>query len=328
MVAWMTCASVVSTGDSGPACSIEKLCSHALASLWRPARLLKICGCRALANNADHYQKVEPLLSMGAFDAESLYDATRRLPWRCGISCRAYTWLLAFATGGQPRDLRWAAVCWLRDVVVPQLKQGLVALLWRAAAEAAEALEPPRRGGRAELAARNAAVERGCASRLRLPDVLRTLVLRDVCVASACDRGGPLFHSAGSCWTERRGAWRCWCGASRRTSGPCGAFTRSCRGARSGRTPSSAGCCRRCGPRPRSTSAASCGSTAGAAASWSACRVARPGRTGRRCAATGCGSRAGRPCRPRSAARARAEKRAFSLSASPPPRSRCQLGRP
>ncbi|CAK0840345.1 unnamed protein product [Prorocentrum cordatum] len=155
--------------------------------------MLRICGCRALANDAETYEHVMDLLTLDTFDEYELYRRVKGQPWRTGISCRAYTWLLRFCKDGMPRDVRWGAISWLRDVVVPQLRCGAIDKLYRIAS------------GESNGERRNELVDSEFLNMFRAPNVVRTLILRDMSVATSSDSRGKIFDLA-HCWIVLDGA--------------------------------------------------------------------------------------------------------------------------
>ncbi|CAK0899687.1 unnamed protein product, partial [Prorocentrum cordatum] len=155
--------------------------------------MLRICGCRALANDSETFELVRDLLTLDTFDDQALYARVRGQPWRTGISCRAYTWLLRFCQGGKPRDVRWGAISWLRDVVIPRLRGGAIDRLYRVAS------------GEPNGERRNELVDHEFFTIFHARSVVRTLILRDMSVATSSDSRGKIFELA-HCWVVLDGA--------------------------------------------------------------------------------------------------------------------------
>ena len=165
-------------------------CSGALLSSLRGTvgsnDMMRVLGCVASANNADVYLKVQHLLDVETYDAEALYEGIQG-DWVNGLGGRIYTpWLMDYVRKAQAkrRNLQWAACVWLRDRVVPALKQGAVDKLWQAATKAVDAT------------ARNKTVEVEFRKLFGAPakGVFETVVLRHLSTASAEDPRGPLYY--------------------------------------------------------------------------------------------------------------------------------------
>ena len=110
------------------------------------------------------------------FDAQGLYSKLSSRQYFTGPGGRCFRPFAARSTTakalGNPRNVKWGALCWIRDKVVPLLADGALDRAWKVCVQ-----HPPG------TKARNAAVDKFFEKTFEIPEMARALAHLDLLTA-------------------------------------------------------------------------------------------------------------------------------------------------
>ena len=141
------------------------------------ADFFRVCATRLCLNNAEILAEAtaEGALDMERFDPDRLWGIVGQRSFPTGVRARAYMFLakeVKKPTEGRKKGVKWGFCCYAAQTLIPALKAGLLDRLYAAREEAMN------KGLGKEAA--NQAVENAMHAALRVPPVLRCLIMRDL----------------------------------------------------------------------------------------------------------------------------------------------------